>query len=209
MWPVSRFFSVVIVLAVAGCASWSGNRGADDAFEQALQLPTSTLGSNGLVLEVAQITVDRPSELLAEVWQATDEQHLPAATRKRLNDNGMRCGRLGVKLPTVLDTLIAESRQPAEDDPLNVTSRVRVTMVRTREGKEKELPVGATHPEFVVLRRDNDALRGETLPQAQCVLRVRPKWDGDGVNLSVSPGILYGQLKQSWAGQDGAWQLKS
>jgi hypothetical protein len=204
--------AAIIALVVAGCGQLTTRPDAD----LASVLPAARAAADSVALEIAFVRTARDGgELGAPLWTELDEQHLPAEVRRRLGDNGLRCGLTGTQLPTVLHKLLAE--RPVEEVDAGTTelslggeAAPRPRRVHLRAGQRSEIVTSATLDEMVILHRDDGALRGESFEQGQCVLVARAYPQGDGrVRLELTPEVQFGRPRQRWVGQEGMFRVET
>jgi hypothetical protein len=161
-----------------------------------------------VVLEIFTLEVSGEFDAAHEaVWQALDEQHLPAETRLRLAANGIGCGRCGLQLPLPLFDLIEES-QPAAGEPGSpgpAPAGLLVRRLQSRSGRRGRIVMNGPHERLEVLRSEAGEMRGEVYEQATCVLAVRTFPLGDGrARVELTPEIEHGPLKQRLVEGEGA-----
>lgn len=199
-------------LMLVGCAPLLFRQEPRSTNAKAALLPQLTMPPNVVILEIAEVELQKEQiAQLESVWREIDEQHLPPEQRRELNANGIRCGKVDDPLPPVLRKLV---------DPLSATEQAKAEaggtpqpLIRNRDirmpkGNQKDLPVGLAHPELTLLTKEGGALRGKTLRNAQCILKIRPEDSGDaGAKLHLEPLIVHGQTRQSWKADGGAWKM--
>ena len=198
------------LLLVTGCARWSQK--GDVTLEETLQLPAPKLANDGVLIEVAQVSVDSRRLESIDLWSRIDENIVPRDRRRILNDNGIRVGRIGGQLPDELNELLLSRNEfdvrTESGAGLKLDGRSRFETIQTRAGRTKEVMIGSTRETLSVLSKEDGMVRGETLKQAQCVFKVRasPQTEGN-VQMQLTPEIVYGPTRQAWTGVEGAWKL--
>jgi hypothetical protein len=145
----------------------------------------------------------------ADVWAAADEQSFDADLRRQLSDNGLRCGVLGLELPTALRERLSGSPSSLEERSEDInTSDVEVDRTARRKqcraGRRAKIVVSKTHESLSVLTCEGGAVRGRLVEKAQCLFALKPYPQGDGrVKIDVTPEVEYGDVKQQWVGGNG------
>lgn len=166
-----------------------------------------------VVLEMQTVLIPESSSdiELDRLWNELDEQHLDRDLRRRLADNGMRCGLLGTQIPELLRQVLESQLSSSQDRwelmeslPDNPIGHRRL---QARAHKRYEIVASPSQASCVVLTSQNGRLAGQTLYDAQCrfALRTYPRGDGN-VRLELTPEIHHGPLEQKWTGSDGAFQ---
>ena len=199
-----------LLWAVVGCARWDVTQAA---FPQGWSLPAPRLMPDAVVVELAFAKVGpRDVDQLQTLWQSVDEQRVDTNTRRKLWQNGLRCGTLGQQLPPLLEHALddASSRGSDTTDPIqlaDVTSQqYRLQMSR---GQPSVIQASSVVESLTVLWTDGEAPRGETFSQAQPVFRLRAYPESDGeVRIQLVPEIEHGQPRTRPVGADGVWRLE-
>ncbi len=198
-----------MAISLGGCAHWSTREQTESELEDAFKIQSATLAPNRVVLEVAHVTIDREDvEELESVWRGIDEQVLDPSLRKSLNENGVRIGRIGGELPAYLRVLVSQSN--AHPDPAvagSTESGLQLHLMTMTAGADKELPIGKSQDSLSLLRNEDGAIRGRTLSEAQCMLTMRVENETSSGMLFFQPWIVYGPVKQTYRGKDGAWTI--
>lgn len=199
-----------MLLCLTGCAQWE----AAPRDKQAWKLPAPKMSPDSVVLEVVALRVTAAHEADATLaWTAADEQILESELRRRLLENGWRCGKVSVQLPMALQRLLdarptqidlsSPDAQQFQEDALT-----RPFRIQSRSGVRTAIPVGTLQPNLNVLRNDQGAVRGETFTQAQCMLGLRTFPQSDNlVRLELTPEIEHGEPKNRRVAADGMWRL--
>jgi hypothetical protein len=169
------------------------------------------MAADSVVLEIAFVRLPAADMAKYEsIWAAADEQHLPADVRRQLAENGIRCGLLGATMPTELVEQFAAVTTSLDDRSEDVdTSDTEVNRApqrrQFRAGRRGKIVVSKTHPSLSVLTRQEGAVRGHLVEDAQCFFALKVYPEGDGrVRLDLTPEIEHGSLKQQWSWQNGA-----
>lgn len=157
-------------------------------------------------------------DLNTELWKDVDEQAFPAPLRREMLANGIRAGLIGNQLPpTFLRILKARD----DEDPSQIVTTVRLgelsdtqhllrRTICSRNGQRNEVNVSDVKQQATIFFRENEALGGETFHQAQGVLAIRTQTCGDGsVKLEIFPEVQYGQQRQTFEYDAGAYKMVS
>ena len=198
----------------AGCNSiFTGTVASSDS--DAL-LPSIAAGSDRIVLDVLFVRVPiAQSEVADDVFREVDEQQISNDTRRQLAQYGFRAGVAGTQLPGALEKVFqveergkTAAKSNAVGSPEGPTfSRQQLYLRQERRG---EIVVSSTQDSLNVMSLDRGALQGRTYRQAQGVLAVKCRPQGDGrVLLDVVPELRHGPPRQSWVGGDGMMQLQT
>lgn len=200
----SRLFPLLAIMhAACGCAP------LNTAPQQANKLTGSRLASDAVVLDVAFVRLRSDDvEAYASIWNAADEQRLPAELRRGLATNGLRVGVFGQQLPAevqkLLDAppkLLENLSQGAAGDLDLGGSRQHLPM---RAGHRSIINASKVFPSLPVLLSEDGSVRGHQLTDARCTLSLKAYPQGDGrVKLSLTPEIEHGELKTRWGGGEG------
>jgi hypothetical protein len=206
-----KLFLTVLLVGPAGglsgCAHWSPREPTENELENTFGSPSATLGANRVVLEVAHVSIVREDLAdLEDCWREIDEHVIDAALRKRLNENGVRVGRIGGELPAYLRDLVDQPKDiPNLDDATQ--DRLKLHRLTMTAGNEKDMPVGTPQENLSLLRNEGGAIRGKTLHDAQCMMSLRAENETSAGTLFFRPWIVYGPVKQTYTGKDGAWRI--
>ena len=201
----SRFTLLQLALTLTcGCAHWS------DGDVELAQLPSPRMSVNSVAIEIQFVDVDAAVSA-DEIWSFADEQVIAPEPRRRINQNGFRCGLLGGELPPVVRQAIKQVEIAAADDIVGsgvseANSRRRVLQSQAR--RRSKIVATETRDRMTVLLSEGGEIRGTTYQNAQCVFSVRTFPKGDGrVAVELTPEIEYGEAKQRWVGDEGAFRL--
>lgn len=197
-------------LTMAGCSSW--REVPTDAFE----LPAIRLAPDGVALQVTFVRVPTGmDEFNSELWSQIDEQAVDQDMRRRLNENGFRCGIVGTQLPDYLRALIEKKDHKSTLEATSqreIDSLAQNRRINTRSGKRSEIVTGAPHDEMIVLYRDpvKNKVGGKTFHEAQPILAAKCYPSGDGrVDIHLTPEIQFGHPKKQWIAGEGTFHLLS
>ena len=192
----------------AGCSVWSRPAG------KSVHLPVPRLPPDSVVLETCSVRV--PLADYESLWDEVDEQHLPLELRRRLADNGFRCGLVGTSLPVVLRRLLSEdSSQLLGEMGSEIDMDVDVTpnyrRMRLRAGRRGEILASSVRENIHALFVEEDRrVRGQLFRQAQCVFGVRAFPQGDGqVRVQLTPEIHYGAPRRRFTARAAGLQFET
>jgi hypothetical protein len=164
-----------------------------------------------VVLEVAFLKLKQDPNQDPELWRQIDEQHISTDLRRRLKDNGLRCGLVGMQLPGELRQLLDENPSMLElvssgVSPEGSELATRRNRLQIRAGNAKRMPVTTAEPdEFVVLLSQDDSVRAKRYEKPRGTFQFRSFPLGDGrVRLELTPEIEHGESRQHWVGDRGA-----
>ena len=158
-------------------------------------------------------------ELYNAAWQEVDEQVVPPELRRRLHENGFRVGVVGVQLPRVLQELLARRGQlagqsalqrPQGPQPVDDVPRVSLRHLQLRRARRSELVASGVFEQLPVLLKDHQGVLGGTYSQCQGVFALRcfPRSETEAT-VQLVPELHYGQARQVFSGEDGAWRVET
>jgi hypothetical protein len=208
------FLSGLLVLcAVSGCAMW--DPGVEPIAGDSGSLTLPRLALDTVILEIAFVTVPSNDPAVGDdLWHELDEQHLPTDLRRRLLDNGLRCGLAGMQLPQALRDQMATSNEGKTGNGneqgavIETGATPTQRRLQARSGRRSEIVLKEKVESMVVLYKDENRILGDTYEQAQGILAAKAFPLGDGrVELELTPEVHYGQPKQDWVGRDGVFRL--
>jgi hypothetical protein len=166
--------------------------------------------ADGVALEICTVWIPaHDSQFHDDLWRDVDEQHLSAALRRRLSQNGFRAGRVAGRVPPSIQKLIdAHAPQRLEGgwtlsavDPL---PRFESERRHARAGHTAELVVSEIAHRWPVLFRDEQGnVKGANLLRPQAVFQITALPQGDGrARLRLLPEVQHGEahLQSSAAG---------
>ena len=198
----------MLSIAISGCNAWD----TLPASQKSL-LPQTRMSRDTVVLEMLTIALPESftQEEVTRLWSQLDEQHLDRDLRRRMAENGFRCGLMGTEVPDNIRELLDQQATSAVDRWRQMES-VRENSIghrrlQARAGQRYEVVASPTRDTCTVLASREGRLTGETLYNAQCRfgLRSHPRGDGN-VRIELTPEIHHGPLEQKWTGNDGAFQ---
>src|SRR5207253_1601580 len=97
------------VIALAGCFTPSDGKGA--SWRDRLRAFTGPVGSDVVVFEVAVLEVPVGDRYVnGEMWAAIDDQVLPAEVRRKLEEQGLRVGKVNGRPPDKLMDILTSER---------------------------------------------------------------------------------------------------
>jgi hypothetical protein len=177
---------------------------------------TSPMSPDSCVLEVFIIRFPFGDTLANQtLWKDVDELHIPPEVRGRIARNGFRAGLLSGQIPDALARLMELTAKPPvaqEDEPINLADtsakpRVLRSRIHARPGRRNEIVTSGVYDQLPVLMCEGNGVGGKTYEQAQGVLAywAFPQTDGR-VRIELTPELQYGQPKNSWVPDQGAWR---
>lgn len=200
-----------LALATLGCTSLVGCapfKTPDDLPSQIL--PKPRLSPDSVILEIGYASLPLTEKAgYDEVWHLADEQSLALELRQELARNGLRCGILGKQIPERI-RLVMDSQQKGADkrsedlDVGEVEVDRQTRRLQCRAARRAKVLCSKRFDQLSLLMRENGAVRGRQLQQAQCLMAIKPYPLGDGrVQIDMLPEVEYGELKQQWVGGEG------
>jgi ribosomal protein L21E len=212
--------NILVILAVligsTGCRSivtpqWSLE---DEVTKTALSAPQ--LAPDAVILEVAFIRVAANANSNdSTFWPDIDEAHLSADDRKRLSQNGIRCGLIAGSLPDSLNELLNGDANTVDLEALTGSLKLnlenRNQRLQFRAGQAGQIVMSKSVKENItVITFDSQYAAAERFSQAQCQFQIKTYPQGDGrVRIELIPQIHHGDPRAEFTGQDGAWLLKT
>lgn len=160
---------------------------------------------------------DTQQPLVAEIWNEVDEQVIDAGVRERLHQNGFRAGLTGATIPRALERLLGDQLGPSkQEDPTvveNLEPRelcVRLRHLQLRANQRSENVISGVQQSWPMLVRERGEVSGRTFHQAQGILALRVKPQGDGrALLELTPELHHGEPRRQYVAGDGSWLLDS
>ncbi len=204
------FWLSLFVVMSAGCASWHSDR---DPSSLAKALPAPRKPADGAVLEVSFVSI-LPDDSGDDIWESIDETVVPAEERRALRRNGLRIGKPH-KVIDFQKRLERLRRRPSSEAMETVDVQSELThqsrRITFRVGKRYELPVRqpATEDRSVLVTLGDRPI-GRTLSRMQPLFAIRAtSIDVHAIRLSLRPEIQYGDLRQTWVGNDAALRMEN
>jgi hypothetical protein len=203
--PLLRAWKACALVVLAGCSQWQKQP------EDPSQLPPARMSPDSVVLELAFVRLpvnDRAAH--DQIWSEADELHFAPELRRELAANGLRVGIFGQHLPdelrAALDAAADQAEERGEDTDTSDTQTSRgQRRLSCRTGRRAKIVVSKTHPSLAFLTQNDGSVSGSVLENAQCLLALKPYPQGDGrVRLDITPEIEHGELKNTWAQQNGS-----
>ncbi len=205
---IAMWLTGCMLLVGLGCSNW------ETVTPTTRDLPIPRMSSDSVAMEVAFVRMSADqTERLHQLWSEIDEQLFPPTQRTHLNENGFRCGLVGMQLPIELRDLLETEQQasvlekpaPGDLDVLHQNGRIQC-----RAGKRTEIPTCPSRDEMVILHKDGDRQKvgGTRLRDALCVLVVRCFPQGNGaVRVELVPEIHHGTPRRQWVAGEGTFHL--
>jgi hypothetical protein len=206
LWRSLCLLGVVGIVILSGCARWS----QETSSEPKAILPPPKMSPDSVIVESVVVRFPQEqSDVFESIWSTVDESVLDIQLRRRMADNGLRCGVLIGDLPTAVKKRLDELSQVGEVSALEQTGLAadidsRANRFQCRAGRRKELAVRREllGPQVVVSSRDG-RMEGATYEQAVMLfdLRVFPHGDGQAT-LQLIPEIQHGEARKSFVSND-------
>ncbi len=166
-----------------------------------------------VVMEIYFVRIpDFQSPLTDSIWQEVDELQFPPELRRDLARHGFRAGLIGTQLPKQLDEILStvgSTATSAEVDAESTGSRPTTSKQRMhlRSGRPGKIVPLARRERLTVMTLDEGELIGNTYRNAQGVLTMRCRPQGDGrVEVRLLPEIQHGEMKRRIIGDQGIFR---
>jgi hypothetical protein len=205
-----NYLSILIAASVwlgSGCALLNTSQKLE-----APSLPAPPLPANSVVLEVAFVRIPLTDEAAYHsIWSEVDEQHFPTELRRQMAANGLRCGIVGMQLPTRLKEALDDNQPGAvergEDSQADPALDRAPRRIQCRTGQRAKILVTKQLDTFSLLLNEDNHVRGFFLSQAQCLFGLKTYPQGDGrAKIELTPEVEHGEMKTQFIGRDGAVQ---
>jgi hypothetical protein len=201
MWAARTLVFVPVLLC--GCAPLATTSSSSR------QLSPARLAADVVLLEIAFVRLPAANEVAYDaIWQAADEQQLPAELRSSLATNGIRVGIFGQELPSQLRELL--DTRPTNFESLSEGTAADLEMGGSRQrlparaGHRSIIKASTVHSSLPVLLSEDGKVRGHQLSDARCVFALKPYPLGDGrARLTLTPEIEHGESKPRFTGSEG------
>lgn len=192
-----------------GCTNRSKNKASDPV--SLLQKPTTTSHSIGVEFARVLVPIHR-RRLLEELWNQSDQQSIPLATRKQLTRNAIRVGVLGQTLPHPLRSLLQPI--PVAEDQLDDLQRQMLTAgllkpevvvqdhtrLSLKYGQPRDLAVAGIKETLHWVWQSEQGRSQHRFQQATAKVRVAVERELNGsVLVSLEPLTCYGPLLPQFA----------
>jgi len=214
LYAYARLILWSVLLVLGGCAPVQlGLNNAKGPDRSILKKPRMSQDSVGLDIFFVRFPFAE-RETNGQLWNETDEQQIPGEVRRRLAENGFRAGVLASQVPPALSRLLELPDKPAAQPDSEVgaaclESEPRVTRrhLQLRAARRGEIIASGIYDQLPVLLREAGEVCGQTYSQAQGLLAVTSHPQRDGrVQLTLTPELHYGPLRQQWVGGEGIEQ---
>jgi hypothetical protein len=198
---------VLALACIGGCALWK------EEISEPPSLPPAKMAQDTVVLEIAFVKI--AGEALAQqesLWREVDEQPIPAETRRKLLENGLRAGVVSSQLPQLLRTLLEQTNDPLAIKGPGLGDDVTASQrqLQSRAGKRGVILAGSTQDKIALLLQEEGRISGQEYLQAQCLFAVKTFPQGDGrVRMELIPEIEHGEARQRWVGQEGSFRVEA
>src|SRR5262245_25333811 len=183
----SRFwFFLIPLIAVAGCFSTSSGNGG--SWKDRLRTFTGPVGADVVVFEVAVLEVAAGDRYVnGEMWAAVDDQVLPAETRRKLEEQGFRVGKVNGRPPDKLMDILTSERH-------NRAAR----RVSKRSGSPYPILIGPPRDVFQFEPGLDGKPESPVYELAQCHIQVTPLIGSEGkVQFQFAPQIQHADKKKT------------
>ncbi len=189
------------LMCLIGCANWSN----DSLNGQRSLLSTPIATPDSVIVETVLLRFPRESQTqLSAMWDVLDESILNIDARRRLDENGLRCGLIVGELPSVVRTRLEElagnnPATPLEEIGLVADVTSDTHRLQCRAGRRKDLFIRSDLAESItVVYRYADKLRGETFDRPSLLFDLRAIPLGDGkAKFKFTPEIQFGETQHS------------
>lgn len=179
-------------------------------------LAHATMSPDSVALEIFFVRVPLNDEgANGSLWEEIDEQRLDTDARRRLTENGFRIGVAPAQIPKQLQQLLQLSSENKESSTqvlsdLVEDSPISRRILQTRRGQRNLIQCSGIYESLPLLQNDQGQVAGKTYSKAQGTFTLRAYPQGDGqVRLNWLPELHYGETRQSWVGNQGAFRLEA
>lgn len=151
-------------------------------------------GPDGIWFDVAPLIVPVGDRYANDgIWTETDEQILPAATRLKLQENGLRVGLIvSGRTPDGLQRLLGSPKSNAPNGPNSARRHIKPEPTATKT------QLLAEFPRLEIPLRLDDQTQTKSFENAKCQFEILPSLDGDTkVRLVFTPQIEFDD-KEKW-----------
>ncbi len=196
----------VAACSLSGCAHWS----QESTSEPKSLLPPPQISPDSVVVESVVVRFPKEQdEVFESIWSTVDESVLDIQLRRKLADNGLRCGVLIGELPTAITNRLKELSDVSKTDALELAGLAadidsRANRFQCRAGRRKEVAVRREllGPLVVVSSREG-RMEGATYEQPVMLFDLRAFPHGDGqATLQLIPEIQHGEARKSFVSND-------
>ncbi|MBT4695062.1 MAG: hypothetical protein HOB73_17130 [Planctomycetaceae bacterium] len=212
--------NILVILAISigsvGCQSIVTPKWSLENEVTKTTLSAPQLARDAVILEVAFIRVAaKKNRSDSTFWSDVDETHLSMDDRKRLSQNGIRCGLIAGSLPNSLNELINGDANTVDLEALTGSLKLnlenRNQRLQFRAGQAGQIVMSkSVKDNITVITSDSQYSAAERFSQAQCQFQIKTYPQGDGrVRIELIPQIHHGDPRAEFTGQDGAWLLKT
>ncbi len=200
----------IALLLCAGCTRWLEPTRAVRSPLSPVEIATDTATLDVIFSRVA--TTDE--EAAIKVWADIDETLISPALRHELAQQGFRVGIVGGQTPATLAKLLDATPKPVSGtevaDQLESNQPIRKQTMQIHTGRRQEIIASGVYEQWPILTREDGAIHGRTLSQAQGCLVLKAYAQGDGrVRLEIKPEIQHGQIRTQVVGDDGMFRMDS
>jgi hypothetical protein len=211
----SRLRIVALALGVAVLAA-PGCRLLDAQPKGKSPLSPLQASEESVALEIYFARFDYGYPPFAEkLWEAVDEQVLPADVRRELARNGFRAGIVGSQVPVELARLLTltdvpQPKRQGTTVDLEKEPAVKLRLLEVRSGRRGEIIASPVYDHLPLLMREGEKVQGKTYDRADGRFGLTATRHVDGrVGLDLLPELHYGKTEQKWLPVDGVFHLVS
>lgn len=196
----------IVAFTLIGCAQWQH----EPSNEPTNLLNKPTLSADSVIVETVVVRFPREqADSVQQVWKVTDESVFDVQLRRRLAQNGLRCGIIMGDLPAVISQRLHELSDENHSGSLQQTGLAAdvdsfASRLQCRAGRRRDVPVRRDlSGSLTVLWDDNGKTTGATFEQASLLfdLRVIPHEDGRAT-LKLTPEIQHGESRKQIVSSD-------
>lgn len=218
---VLGILSIVLLALFCGCSSWAkwSPRGEPSQLDRSHKMPLRKVARSIEVgTQFIQIQFDPADpDQLQSMWQWVDETVIPIETRRSLNRNGLRIGKVvqPQRLNSKLESLKSHESQDVVDQFLASASisshqsegdRIEPMRIGKRSELPLRLPVKGIHVPMVF---EDGEVRAKTLLDPTFLLAITPHAGQSSaeISLRIRPEIQHGNMRQNWVQGDAALRI--
>lgn len=212
---------VVLLALCCGCTSWAkwSERGESNPIDRSHKLPLRRVTrSIEIGTQFIQIRFDPADpDQLQSMWQWVDETVIPIETRRALNRNGLRIGKVfqPQRLTGKLESLKSGESQDIVDQFLASASvsshqsegdRIEPMRIGKRNELPVRLPVKGVHVPMIY---ENGDVVAKTLLDPTFLFAITPQSGQSAaeIRLRMRPEIQHGDMRQDWVHGDAALRI--
>lgn len=199
---VAYLLSIVCgtIFSTTGCARWYPTltqQPAEPTKASSRDLPADHLSIQTIFLRLD----DADSRSLDVLWPDLEEISIDYEQRRRLDQNGIRCGIIMGEVPTEIQKWLDRTEAQLRDDPLeqlgaNADVQSYSTVMLFRSGAEKDVTVKPMRSGELVVMHHESGGGGNTYLDPALLFKMRAKLTQEGtIDVRLEPAIEHGQYK--------------